>query len=94
MELKPYIDKEIQIELMSNGITLPVDSSGKIAIHEFQIDTQAGAGMLYVLPRSILPDGALPFLVVRADWVYGVFHFEGKAAMIEVSTMALDNNPG
>ncbi|WP_299411413.1 hypothetical protein [Acaryochloris sp. IP29b_bin.148] len=90
MELKSQIDKTIQINLMSYGITFPIDNKGKILIHEFWIDTQANAGMLYIQPKNKLPKGALPFLVGCADFVYGVFHFEGKAAIIEVSTMALD----
>ena len=46
--------------------------------------------MLYIQPKNKLPKGALPFLVVCADFVHGVFHFEGEAAIIEVSTLALD----
>ena len=90
MELEPNIDKDIQTELLSNRITFPIDSQGKIAIHEFRIDTKAKAGMLYILPASQLPRGELPFLVAPADYVYGIFSFEGKAAIIEVSIMALD----
>jgi hypothetical protein len=90
MELKPNVDSDIQRELFSNRIAFPVDDKGKIAIHEFRMDAQAGAGMLYILPENNLPKGTLPFLAGLAEGVYGVFHFEGKAAIIEVSTGALD----
>jgi hypothetical protein len=90
MELKPKIDKEIQIELFSHGITFPVDEKGRIAIHEYRIDKKACAGMLYILPKNNLPKGKLPFLVISANNVYGVFYIDGKAAIIEVSSMAFD----
>jgi hypothetical protein len=90
MELKPRIDKQIQIGLFSNEIRFPVDERGRIAIHEYRIDSKARAGMLYILPKSDLPKGELPFLVILADYVYGVFHIDGKVAIIEVSAMALD----
>jgi hypothetical protein len=90
MELKPKIDKQIQIELLSNGIAFPVDKRGRIAIHEYRIDTKACVGMLYILPKSELPKGKLPFLVILADHVYGVFYIDGKAAIIEINTMVLD----
>jgi hypothetical protein len=90
MELKSRIDKEIQINLLSNGITFPVDANGKISIYEYRMDTTANAGMLYVIPKSELPKGALPFLIFPVDYVYGVFSFDGQAAIIEVSSMALD----
>jgi hypothetical protein len=90
MELKSKIDQEIQIGLSSNRITFPVDVKGKIAIYEYRMDTRAGTGMLYVLPASDLPKGELPFLVIPASHIYGVFHIDGKAAIIEVNSMALD----
>jgi hypothetical protein len=90
MELKPDIDRQIQIELCANGITFPVDAKGRIAIHEYRMDTKAGAGMLYILPDSKLPNGKLRFLVAPANYVYGVFYFDKQAAIVEVSSMALD----
>jgi hypothetical protein len=90
MELKPKIDKQIQMGLLSNGITFPVDERGRIVIHEYRVDTKGCAGMLYVQPKSELQKGKLPFLVILADHVYGVFYIDGKAAIIEVSSMALD----
>ncbi|WP_299415061.1 hypothetical protein [Acaryochloris sp. IP29b_bin.148] len=90
MKLKSDIDKDIQLGLIAHGITFPIDDTGKIAIHEFRIDTQARIGMLYILPKTKLPDGALPFLVIPAQYLYGVFHFERQAAIIEIGTMALD----
>jgi hypothetical protein len=86
----PKSNKEIQIELFFNGITFPLDAKGRIAIHEYRMDTKACAGMLYILPESELPKGELPFLVAPANYVYGVFSFDGQAAIIEVSSMALD----
>ncbi|MGD1937822.1 MAG: hypothetical protein ACFCA4_09750 [Cyanophyceae cyanobacterium] len=93
MKLKSRIDKDIQIDLMFHRITFPVDKKGKILIHQFRIDTQAGAGMLYIKPKEKLPRGKLPFLVVDAEDTYGVFHFNGEAAMIEISTLALEGAP-
>jgi hypothetical protein len=92
MELIPKIDKQIQIGLFSNGIAFPVDERGRITIHKYRIDTKACAGMLYILPKSELPKGKLPFLVILADYVYGVFYIDGKAAIIEISSMALDGD--
>ncbi|MEM9770432.1 MAG: hypothetical protein AAF889_02315, partial [Cyanobacteria bacterium P01_D01_bin.73] len=55
MKLKSRIDKDIQIDLMFHRITFPVDKKGKILIHQFRIDTQAGAGTLYIKPKEELP---------------------------------------
>jgi hypothetical protein len=55
MELKPEIDKKIQMELISNQIVFPLDERGHIAIHEFRIDRQANAGLLYILPKENCP---------------------------------------
>lgn len=90
MQLKSDIDKDIQLGLIAHGITFPIDGTGKIAIHEFRIDTQANIGMLYVLPKAKLPDGTLPCLVIPAKYLYGVFYFDRKAAIIEIGTMAFD----
>jgi hypothetical protein len=90
MELKPEIDKEIQMELIHNGIEFPIDEKGRISIYEFRIDTKAHAGMLYILSERELPKGKLPFLAVAAKYVYGVFYVEGKVGIIEVSSMALN----
>jgi hypothetical protein len=47
--------------------------------------------MLYILPKSELPKGKLPFLVILADYVYGVFYIDAQAAIIEVNSMALNS---
>jgi hypothetical protein len=88
MELKPEIDKQIQIELISHGIAFPVDEKGRIAIHEFRMDTQAGIGMLYIMPKSNLPFGKLPFIVIFAQYI--VFYIDSQAAIIEAGSMALN----
>jgi hypothetical protein len=90
MELKPEIDEQIQIELISNGIVFPIDEKGRIAIHEFRMDTQAGIGMLYIIPRNNLPKGKLPFIVIFAPYIDGVFYIDGQAAIIEAGSMALN----
>jgi hypothetical protein len=90
IELKPEIDEQIQIGLLSNGITFPIDKRGRIVIHEYRIDTKACAGILYILPKSELLKGKLPFLVILADYVYGIFYIDAQAAIIEVSSMALN----
>jgi hypothetical protein len=90
MELKPEIDEEIQIELISNGIAFPIYEKGHIAIHEFRMDTQAGIGMLYIIPKSNLPKGKLPFIAGIAQYIYGVFYIDGQAAIIEAGKMALN----
>jgi hypothetical protein len=90
MELKPEIDKKIQMELISNQIVFPLDERGHIAIHEFRIDRQANAGLLYILPKESLPKGKLPFVVILVQYVYGVFCLDDRLAMIEISSMALN----
>jgi hypothetical protein len=90
MELKPEIDEQIQIELISNGIAFPIDEKGHIAIHEFRMDTQANIGMLYIIPNSSLPFGKLPFIVIFAQYIYGVFYIDGQAAIIEAESIALN----
>jgi hypothetical protein len=90
MELKHEIDEQIQIELISNGIAFPIDEKGRIAIHEFRMDTQAGIGMLYIIPKSNLPFGKLPFIVIFAQYIYGVFYIDGQAAIIEAGVMAIN----
>ena len=90
MILKDKIDADIQKNLRSNGINYQVDTDNRIHIHETRMDKMAKAGMLYLIPKEKLPKGELPFLVVTARWVYGVFHYENKAAIIEVSTKAMD----
>jgi hypothetical protein len=90
MELKPEIDKQIQIELISNGIAFPIDEKGHISIHEFRVDAQAHIGMLYIIPKSNLPKGKLPFIVILAQYIYGVFYIDGQAAIIEAGSMAIN----
>jgi hypothetical protein len=90
MELKPEIDEQIQIELISHGITFPIDEKGGIAIHEFRIDKQANIGMLYIIPKGNLPFGKLPFIVILAQYIYGVFYIDGQAAIIEAGSMAIN----
>ena len=89
MQLKSEVDSDIQQSLRSNGIAFPLNSKGMIDICEFIIDESANAGMLYIIPKHELPDGELPFIVVKAQWVYGVFHFNNKAAIIEVGKKAI-----
>ncbi|ABW30232.1 hypothetical protein AM1_5271 [Acaryochloris marina MBIC11017] len=43
-----------------------------------------------MLPKAKLPDGTLPCLVIPAKYLYGVFYFDRKAAIIEIGTMAFD----
>jgi hypothetical protein len=90
MELKHEIDEQIQIELTSNGIAFPINEKGRIVIHEIRMDTQAGIGMLYIIPKSNLPKGKLPFIVILAQYIYGVFYIDGQAAMIEAGSMAIN----
>jgi hypothetical protein len=92
MELKHDIDSDIQRGLRTNGIKFPVDGRGRIAISELRMDTKAKSGMLYIIPENNLPKVELPFLVVQAQWVYGVFHYDGEAAIIEIGERALSGD--
>lgn len=89
MKIDPVIDTDIQKSLQEAGIAYPVDRNGRIAVHEFRMDTRAKVGMAYFKASNKVPKGALPFLVISAQWVYGVFHYESKGVAIEVGEKAL-----
>ena len=92
MKLNPKIDKDIQRSLNKAMIKFPTDSNGNILITEYRMDIKAKAGTLYIKPPLLVPGGELPFLVVNAQWIYGVFHLNNQALMIEVGSDAIDGD--
>ena len=89
MKLITSVDRQIQKSLMSKGITFDIDDSCLIKVKEYYIDNQANAGMLYLKHKCDLPDGELLLMMVDADNIYGVFHNNNEALIIEVNTLAL-----
>jgi hypothetical protein len=91
MRLNSVVDKEIQKSLREKGIKFQTESNGKLLILKFKIDESETAGMLYLKKEKYMPSGALPFTVIDAPCLYGVFHLKGEALIIEVSGDALDH---
>ncbi len=89
MKLDKDVEREVRAALAKNGISVALDSDGRILVHEYRMDAKARAGMLYLKPESQIPKGELPFLIGEHRGVYGVFHVDGEAVIIEVSFMAM-----
>ena len=90
MRLDKDVGAQIRSSLHEHGISVVLDSDGRILVHEYRMDPKAKAGMLYLRPEGLLPSGELPFLVTGGRGVYGVFHLDGEAVMIEVGFAAMD----
>ncbi len=92
MRIKRNIDADIQHSLRKACIAFPLDKHGEIAISEYRMDTAAKAGFAYIQHRDTIPSGELPFLVVAAEWVFGVFHHDGNAVIIELGERAIEGS--
>lgn len=90
MKLKREIDCNIQKELMANGLYFPLLPNNNIHVAESRMDSRANMAMLYLLPKKDLPEGKLPFMIISAKYVYSVFYYKKKAAILEVNTSALE----
>lgn len=91
MKLDVTTDSSIRNSLKKHDIHVDINIHGYINIHEYKMDSEAKAGMLYLKPKSEIPNGKLPFLVVDAKGVYGVFYKDKKALIIEVSLSAMQD---
>lgn len=92
MRLKPDIDKFIQKQLIGLNIRFNLDEAGFLSASEFRVDKSASMCMLYLESAASIPDGELPFKVISAPFVSGVFHYDSKALIIELGTQALDDD--
>ena len=90
MRLDKDVDAKIRSSLQQHGINVALDSDDRILVHEYRMDPKAKAGMLYLRPKDQVPNGELPFLVTGGRGVYGVFHLDGEAVIIEVGFAAMD----
>lgn len=89
MKLKDIVDSDIQSSLKENDIEVALDADGRIHVRQHRLDNEAKTGFLYLKPEYEIPKGPLPFLVVSAKGVYGIFHENKEALIIEVSFMAI-----
>lgn len=90
MKLKLEIEAQIINSLHAKSISVDLDSDGCLMVSECYFDPDAKAGMLYLTPKRQLPTGHLPFAVVSADHIYGVFTFNNKAVIIEFGSNAME----
>lgn len=88
--MKKEVEREILAALEEENIGISTDLNGRIHVVEINMDDEAQAGMLYLVSRSSLPAGKKEFLVSPSVGVYGIFHCDGQAVMIEVSSYAME----
>jgi hypothetical protein len=89
MKLHESIDFHIQSSLDEEGIKFSLNSEGRLSVSHVNYDPDAKAGMVYLIPEQDLPKGELPFIIISAPNVFGVFIHDGYAAIIEVNGQAL-----
>lgn len=89
-KLERSIDILLQEELGRHCLNFTVEFGGSIKVFESKIDSDAEAALIYLTEPALIPEGALPFLIVNVKGIFGVFTVDNTAAIIEASSTILE----